>query len=181
MGQLYAVAFPSPACSPISFDVSYLSYLPTLVNRDQLVEGNAKLAASSSVAEVGGFSLSGWLVQVVTGPVTLLIDAVSFLFSAAFIAAIRAPEPAPAAAESVPASARTSCGGGLLHDASGDRVSAAAVGDQPAVVVAPLTDVGFGRSWITFTTEKGFVILEARDLPLDQTTEIAEGIKCEGC
>lgn len=94
MEQLYAVAF-FVGILTVSFDVAYLSYLPTLVNRDQLLEGNSKLAASSSVAEVGGFSLSGWLVQLVTGPVTILIDAVSFLFSAAFIAAIRAPEPPP--------------------------------------------------------------------------------------
>jgi MFS family permease len=98
MGQLYAVAF-FVGILTISFDVAYLSYLPTLVNKDQLLDGNSKLAASSSVAEVGGFSLSGWLVQLVTGPVTILIDAVSFLFSAAFIAAIRAPEPTPAPAE----------------------------------------------------------------------------------
>jgi MFS family permease len=102
MGQLYAVAFLVGILT-ISFDVAYLSYLPTLVNKDQLLEGNSKLAASSSVAEVGGFSLSGWLVQLVTGPVTILIDAVSFLFSAAFIAAIRAPERPP-----VPAGKRTS-------------------------------------------------------------------------
>jgi MFS family permease len=102
MGQLYAVAFFVGVLT-ISFDVAYLSYLPTLVNKDQLLEGNSKLAASSSVAEVGGFSLSGWLVQLVTGPVTILIDAVSFLFSAAFIAAIRAPERPP-----VPAGKRTS-------------------------------------------------------------------------
>jgi MFS family permease len=94
MGQLYAVAFFVGVLT-ISFDVAYLSYLPTLVSKDQLLEGNSKLAASSSVAEVGGFSLSGWLVQLVTGPVTILLDAVSFLFSAAFVAAIRAPEPPP--------------------------------------------------------------------------------------
>jgi MFS family permease len=98
MEQLYAVAF-FVGILTISFDVAYLSYLPTLVNRDQLLEGNSKLAASSSVAEIGGFSLSGWLVQLVTGPVTILIDAVSFLFSAAFVAAIRAPEPPPTPAE----------------------------------------------------------------------------------
>jgi MFS family permease len=98
MEQLYGVAF-FVGILTISFDVAYLSYLPTLVNRDQLLEGNSKLAASSSVAEIGGFSLSGWLVQLVTGPVTILIDAVSFLFSAAFVAAIRAPEPPPAPAE----------------------------------------------------------------------------------
>jgi len=98
MGQLYAVAF-FVGILTISFDVAYLSYLPSIVNRDQLLEGNSKLAASSSVAEVGGFSLAGWLVQLVTGPVTILIDAVSFLFSAAFIGAIRAPEPAPVPGE----------------------------------------------------------------------------------
>ncbi len=98
MGQLYAVAF-FVGILTISFDVAYLSYLPTLVQKDQLLEGNSKLAASSSIAEVGGFSLSGWLVQLVTGPVTILIDAISFLFSAAFIGAIRAREPTPAPAE----------------------------------------------------------------------------------
>lgn len=98
MGQLYAVAF-FVGILTISFDVAYLSYLPTIVNKDQLLEGNSKLAASTSVAEVGGFSLSGWLVQLVTGPVTILIDAISFLFSAAFVAAIKTPEPSPAPAE----------------------------------------------------------------------------------
>lgn len=98
MGHLYAVAF-FVGILTIAFDVAYLSYLPSIVNRDQLLEGNSKLAASSSVAEVGGFSLAGWLVQLVTGPVTIFIDAVSFLFSAAFIGAIRAPEPAPVPGE----------------------------------------------------------------------------------
>jgi predicted MFS family arabinose efflux permease len=79
----------------MAFDVAYLSYLPSLVKRDELLEGNSKLAASSSVAEIGGFSLSGWLVQLVTGPITILIDAVSFLFSAAAVAAIRTKEPEP--------------------------------------------------------------------------------------
>jgi predicted MFS family arabinose efflux permease len=94
LGQLYAVAF-FVGILTMFFDVAYLSYLPSLVKREDLLEGNSKLAASSSVAEVGGFSLSGWLVQLVTGPVTLLIDAVSFLVSAAAVAAIRKQEPPP--------------------------------------------------------------------------------------
>ncbi len=92
--QLYVVAF-FVGILTIFFDVAYLSYLPSLVKREELPEGNSKLAATSSIAEIGGFSLSGWLVQLVTGPVTILIDAISFLFSAAFVTAIRAPEPAP--------------------------------------------------------------------------------------
>jgi MFS family permease len=98
MGQLYVVAF-FVGILTISFDVAYLSYLPSLVKKEELLEGNSKLAASSSVAEVAGFSLSGWLVQIITGPVTILIDAFSFLFSAAFLATIRGDEPPPAPTE----------------------------------------------------------------------------------
>jgi predicted MFS family arabinose efflux permease len=94
MGHLYVVAFFVGILTMV-FDVAYLSYLPTLVKKEDLLEGNSKLAASSSVAEIGGFSLSGWLVQLVTGPVTILLDAFSFLASAAALAAIRTDEPRP--------------------------------------------------------------------------------------
>ncbi|MEP7216821.1 MAG: MFS transporter [Anaerolineaceae bacterium] len=92
--QLYAVALAASTLT-VFFDVAYQSYLPTLVVRDQLVEGNAKLTASASVAEVGSFSLSGWLVQLVSGPGAILIDAVSFLGSAFFVWRIRTAEPPP--------------------------------------------------------------------------------------
>ena len=52
------------------------------------------LAATSAVAEVGAFSLAGWLVQILTAPITILIDAISFLVSALSIALIQEPEPA---------------------------------------------------------------------------------------
>ena len=96
--QLYAVAFLAQTLTTF-FDVAYLSYLPSLVRREELVEGNSKLTASASVAEVGGFGLAGWLVQVFTAPVAILIDAFSFLFSALFVGSIRAPEPGPAVPE----------------------------------------------------------------------------------
>lgn len=94
--QLYAVAFLAGILTTF-FDVAYQSYLPTLIETEQLVEGNSKLAASASVAEFGSFSLAGWLVQFVTGPGAMLVDATSFLFSAASLRAIRTPEPPPAA------------------------------------------------------------------------------------
>ncbi|MGQ0568631.1 MAG: MFS transporter [Armatimonadota bacterium] len=93
--QLYAVAFLTGILT-VFFDVADQSYLPTLVRREQLVEGNGKLSASASIAEVGAFGLSGWLVQLLTGPIAILIDALSFLWSALFVGLIRAPEPAPA-------------------------------------------------------------------------------------
>ena len=94
--HLYAVAFFAGILTTF-FEVAYQSYLPTLIEQDQLVDGNSKLTASASVAEFGSFSLAGWLVQRVTAPGAMAVDALSFLFSVASLAAIRAPEPPPAA------------------------------------------------------------------------------------
>ena len=95
MGHLYGIAFAVGVLTML-FDVAYQSYLPSLVDRDQLVEGNSKLQASASVARVGGPGLGGLLVQLVGAPRTLLVDAVSYLVSAASLLAIRGREPAPA-------------------------------------------------------------------------------------
>jgi MFS family permease len=93
--HLYAVAFLAGILTTF-FDVAYQSYLPTLIDEAKLVEGNSKLAASASVAEFGSFSLAGWLVQLVTAPGAMAVDAASFLCSAASLRAIRTPEPPPA-------------------------------------------------------------------------------------
>lgn len=45
----------------IFFDVAYEAYLPSLVNREQLLEGNSKLTASAAVAEFSAFGSAGWL------------------------------------------------------------------------------------------------------------------------
>ena len=94
MGLIYAVAALTSVLSAF-FDVAYVSYLPTLVSREELVEGNSKLSASASVAEVASFGSGGWLVQLLTAPIAILIDALSFVASALFILRIRAPEPPP--------------------------------------------------------------------------------------
>lgn len=75
------------------FEVAYRSYLPSVIGRDQLVEGNSKLGVSSSVAEIGGPSVAGILVQWLTAPFAILVDALSFLVSALCIGLIRAREP----------------------------------------------------------------------------------------
>ncbi len=95
MTHLYAVAFFTGILT-IFFDVADQAYLPALIRREDLVEGNSKIAASASVSEVAAFGLGGWLVQWLTGPIAILIDTVSFVVSAAFIGRIRAPEPHPA-------------------------------------------------------------------------------------
>jgi MFS family permease len=91
MEQLYVVAFLE-ACLGTLFDSAYHSYLPSLVGVDRVLEGNAKLSLSSSVAEVGGPGLAGALVQIASAPFAILVDAVSFVVSAASLVAIRARE-----------------------------------------------------------------------------------------
>lgn len=95
MWQLYAVGFCAGVLT-VFFDVSYQSYLPSLVGRDQLVDGNAKLEVSRSAAQVAGPGLGGALVGAMTAPYAILVDAVSFLASALLLIGIRSREPAPA-------------------------------------------------------------------------------------
>jgi MFS family permease len=96
--QLYLVAALVGALT-ICFDVAYQSFLPTVVGRERLVEGNSKLSASDSVAEISGPPLGGVLVQIVSAPLAIVLDVLSFLGSALAIWRIRAPEPAPTAPE----------------------------------------------------------------------------------
>jgi MFS family permease len=93
--QLYAVALATSA-STVFFDVAYQSYVPHLVGRDRLVEANSRLQAIASVSAIGGPSLGGLLVQALTAPYAIALDALSFFLSGAFIARIRKPEPRPA-------------------------------------------------------------------------------------
>src|SRR5207302_4833051 len=86
--QLFVVAFLAGICT-VFFDVAYQSYLPELIERQQLVEGNAKLEASKSVAEMAGPILGSGLLQVAAAPFAIGIDAISFLISAAFLRSIR--------------------------------------------------------------------------------------------
>jgi MFS family permease len=92
--QLYAVGFVVGTLT-VFFDVAYQSYLPSLVARDQLVDGNAKLEVSRSAAQLVGPGAAGVLVGVLTAPVAILADSISFLASAGFIFGIRRQEPEP--------------------------------------------------------------------------------------
>lgn len=93
ISQVYFVALLVSILT-IIFDVAYESYLPGLVGKKDLVEGNSKLSASAAVAEFGGSSIAGWLVQAFSAPLTILIDAASFAVSAITVGMIRAGEPA---------------------------------------------------------------------------------------
>ncbi len=90
--QLYAVVFLE-GCLGALFDAAYSAYVPSLIGVDRVVEGNSKLATSSSLAEIGGPGLGGALVQFITAPLAILVDAISFAVSAVSLLLIRSPEP----------------------------------------------------------------------------------------
>jgi predicted MFS family arabinose efflux permease len=94
MAHLYAVATLSGILT-VFFDVSYQAYVPSLVSRAELVEANSKLALTESIADVTGPGLTGLLVQLITAPMAILLDALSFLVSAVSVWMIRKPEPLP--------------------------------------------------------------------------------------
>jgi MFS family permease len=89
--QLCAVGFVTGTLT-VFFDVAYQSYLPSLVEQDALVDANSKLEISRSGAQIGGPGLAGLLVQWITAPYAVAVDAVSFAWSALFVTRIRARE-----------------------------------------------------------------------------------------
>jgi MFS family permease len=91
MVHLYVAAFLVGVLT-VFFDVAYMSYLPSLVDRDQLVDGNSKLEISRSAAALGGPGLAGGLIQILTAPVAILFDSISYLWSAGFVFWIRRTE-----------------------------------------------------------------------------------------
>lgn len=92
IGYLYGIVFLVGVLS-VFFDLAYQSYLPSLVEREHLVEANTKLQASASAAEIGGPGLAGILVEWFAAPLALSLDALSFLVSAVSLSFIRKPEP----------------------------------------------------------------------------------------
>lgn len=95
MPVLYGAALAAGMLT-VFFDVAYLSYVPTLVGRDDLVSANGKIESTASAAQIVGPGLGGVLVRVAGGPIAVLLDAVSFLASAALLWRIRSDEPPPA-------------------------------------------------------------------------------------
>ena len=93
--QLYVVGFGA-GIGTVFFDVAYQSYLPALVDRGRLVEGNSKLEISRSAAQLAGPGLSGLLVGAIGAPYAILVDAVSYFWSAALLVRIRREETVPA-------------------------------------------------------------------------------------
>lgn len=94
LGQLYIVGLIVGTLTML-FDLSYQSYLPSVVERNELGEGNSKLEVSRSSAQVAGPGLAGILVTVLTAPYAILADAISFVVSALSLSRIQRDEHKP--------------------------------------------------------------------------------------
>jgi MFS family permease len=91
LAQLYVVGFLTGIFT-VFFDVAYQSYLPALVEREHLVDGNSKLEVTRSAGQLAGPPAAGGLIQLLTAPYAVVFDAVSFFVSGAFLVAIRKRE-----------------------------------------------------------------------------------------
>ncbi|MFJ8155125.1 MFS transporter [Streptomyces sp. NPDC094468] len=96
MTQLYLVALAAGVCT-VFFDVSYQSYLPSLVRTEQLTDANSKLGTSGAFSQLGGPSLGGALVAAFGAAGAITADTISYLVSAASLFGIRKHEEPPPA------------------------------------------------------------------------------------
>lgn len=152
MDLLYAVALGTGALN-VLFDVAYLSLLPTMVERAELVEANSKLEVTSSTAQVVGPSLGGTLVATLGAAVAVLVDALSFLLSALFLRAMPVRERAPAAAVDRPGVTAEIAEG--LRTLTGERI-------LRALAACSASTNLFGRMFLAV-----YVLYMTRDLGLD--------------
>jgi Na+/melibiose symporter-like transporter len=132
-GYVLAVACVAGTAN-VLFVTGYLVQLPTLVPTDRLIEGNIRLQASVSVAQVSGPGLSGWVVQTIGAASALMFNAATFLVSAICLLRIRAPDREPTQS---PARMRRNISRGLrfvAHDQYLGRIAA----------WAALSNLGFG-------------------------------------
>jgi MFS family permease len=135
------------------FDVADKAYLPTIVPRSELVRANGALAATSSAVEFVAFGAAGFLVQALTAPIAILVDALSFLVSAFFLGTIRRAEPAPPpAAEREP----------ILHEI---RAGMNLVASEPVLRGLLWGTVGLSAMWGVFGAT--WLLFANRELGLD--------------
>ena len=139
--QLYVVGFLTGICT-VFFDVADQSYLPTVLERDELIDGNAKLQAAFSTAQLLGPPAGGGVVALLTAPFAVILDAISYFVSAILILAIRRPErattPIPASAGALAEDGLESPSGAVsiaaeTSVASATTVGHAIAGEQPSV------------------------------------------------
>ncbi|GII75757.1 MFS transporter [Sphaerisporangium rufum] len=153
LGQLYAVALLTGAAG-VLFNTAYPPFFTRLVPRSSYVDANSKLSASRSVSYVAGPAIGGALVQLVTAPVALVVDALTFLASAVLVGRVSVDE-TPAAHDPAAATLLRRAREGLVF-----------------VIRHPVLRAGLGCAatvnFFTFVAGSGLIVLFAsRNLGLD--------------
>lgn len=91
MAQLYGVALATGVCA-VFFDVAHMSFLPSIVARDDLARSMGTLESIRNLAALAGPGVGGWLVQLLTAPVAILVDAVTYALSSLLLMRVKADE-----------------------------------------------------------------------------------------
>jgi MFS family permease len=79
----------------VFFDVAYQSYLPALIEREDLIDGNSKIQLTASVASISGPPLAAGLMAVLGAANAILADCLSFVVSTVFMVSMRHREEPP--------------------------------------------------------------------------------------
>lgn len=87
---LYAAAVVAGAGTAI-FQTADNAFLPALIPKQALVDGNTKLETTESLAEIGGPGLAGVVIQFLGWPIAMLADAASYVWSAFWLMRIKNP------------------------------------------------------------------------------------------
>ncbi|MGW3248069.1 MFS transporter [Streptomyces sp. NPDC001070] len=101
LGQLYAVAVLTGAAG-VLFNTAYPPFFAHLVPRSSYVDANSKLSASRSASYVAGPAIGGALVQALTAPVAVVVDALTYLASAVLVGRVSIAEPPAAHDQAAP-------------------------------------------------------------------------------
>ncbi len=84
LAHLFAVALIA-GFGQVLFQTAYQSFFVALVHRDQYIEANSLLSTTRSASFIAGPAVGGGLIQLLSAPVTLVVDALSFVTSALMI------------------------------------------------------------------------------------------------
>jgi MFS family permease len=159
--QLYAVAFLVGVFT-VFFDVAYQAYLPSLVERERILDGNGKLETSRSVAQTAGPAIAGWLIGVLTAPIAVIVNSASFVISGIALVLIRRPEPTPGATRGAAGEDAGTEPGGLRHEV--------AAGIRYVIANPYLRAIAITMSWANFFGQivfSLFFVYAVRELGLE--------------
>lgn len=140
------------------FDVAYVSILPDVVRGDQLTAANSRLQTSLAVAQASGPGLGGAMVALIGAPLTLALDAVSFLISGVLLhsAPITESSRSPARVQASPT---------VFADIKQGLTTLARNHELRATVWASVTTSLFGWAFLTV-----YLLFMTRDLALGAGT-----------